>query len=425
MVKNKEEKGVTKKQLFDDFKNVLKSYEEEYPNSKKQVSRDYYRLHSEFKTDSIASKIFGTFDNFKKEFLNTEGGKYTNFEKDKKIKILQDENNSLKKEKDDLLAKSIAEDIILDLYREKIVNITIPKKLEIKAIKNDNKDEAILALSDFHASEIINSDHIHGINDFNFDIMTKRLDRIFYYFIYYCKKFGIKKVHLLFLGDLFSGTHHEELMRTNEFDEVTALFKLQEYIGLKLLEIENNFSEINCEFVVGNHSRIPQGKPQWKLSGILNYEYILAKQLEIQFNLLQKTTKAKKIKINTSPCLFKIVEIAKRRFFITHGHMLSNGSNSFAGIPYYGLAMSGAKIHGYLTSQDNVVRDSFSDVLMGHLHCSSRVKLPAGNLYINGSIIGTGEFSLFKMKSISEPEQLMLVVRDGKVTNELTLRGDE
>jgi predicted phosphodiesterase len=411
-------KKTTKQDIVTDFKTLFSLYKTTGANRKGTMSRNWYRTNSKYGEEYV--KFFNTFEELEKEAFGEDIDKFKN----EKINAeLRRENSELRRDKDKLLYQTISDEKLLELYKESIVNIKIPKELKIIPIKNDSNKEAILMISDIHFPSVIVLDHINGVNEYNSEIMKKRLDRIFYYLVFYCKKNDIKKVTIAVLGDVFSGIHHEDLIRTNEMDEVSALFYFQDYFITKLLEIQNYFSEIICEFVVGNHSRIPQGKPQLKLAGILNYEYILAKQLQLVIDLIQKDFKIKKIKINVHNSLFKVIEVAKRRFFITHGHMLSQGSNSFAGIPYYGLSMSGGKMYGYLTSTD-LGKDDFSDILMGHLHCSSKVKIPSGNLYINGSVIGTDELSLFKMKSVAESEQTLLIVCKGKVINEIILRGE-
>lgn len=417
-------KNISREELLEDFKLVYDKFKEENPDSVTVVSRDYYREHGKY-TDKDYGKLFSTFNQFKDEFLEEEG---LTFEVDKKIIQLSEENKQLKRDKDQLLKESITTDTIIDLYREKKIYLKAPIKLTLKPKKDNHEQEAILMLSDFHCGENIVASQIQNINSYDVSIMKKRLDRIFYYTVHYCTKFGISNINLLFLGDLMSGSIHAELMRTNTHNDVECLFILHEYITEKLLQIEPHFNKITCEFIVGNHSRLTDAiggsKPQYKTAGIINFEYILAKQLKMQFNTLQKEIKEKKIIININDALFKIIEVAKRKFMITHGHIMSGGSSSFAGISYYSLAMNSAKMFGalYTTGDES---QQFVDILQGHLHVSGRVKITTGNLYINGSVIGTGEYGLYKLRSVSEPEQTLLLVEEGIVTNELILKGDD
>jgi predicted phosphodiesterase len=418
-VKKDKSKKATKEEIVYDLQEVAKKYREEFGENE-LVTRNYYRQNGRYKDKEI-ERLFGNFENLKKETFNTE---INTISLKKKIHVLENTIQLLEKENKNLIKSSINEDIILDIIKDKISYVNFPNKICNAFPKSKNTIEAVLLVSDIHCGEVINPEEIGFINAYNIEIMKKRLERIFYYFAYYCSKFEITKAHILFLGDLFSGNHQDELIRTNEVHEVDALFLLQELITQQLLKIESKFQSIECEFVVGNHSRIPIGKLQYKSAAKLNYEYILSKQLQQIFEIRPQQ---QKIKINTCNSLFKVKEIAGRKFLMTHGHTLSKGSNSFASIPYYGLSMSAAKLYGALL-QSEVEEDTtslFQDILMAHLHTSARVKITSGNLYINGAIIGTSDFSLYKMNAISKPEQTMLFVDEGYVINEIILRGED
>jgi len=410
--------------LFSDLKLVYEKLKSE--NSTADMTRDYYKKYGNY-SRSAYEKYFNTFTDFKKAYLESGNTDDTTISYKKKIHTVEEKNKTLEKENQELIKKSVNEDYILNLYKSKQISIPTPIKFNFIKEKNECK-EAALVLSDFHAGEVIVKNQLNGINEYNVEIMKQRVDRIIYYAIYYCKKNEIDVLNLLFLGDLMSGSIHPELARTNEYNDVETLFILHEYITQKILELEPHFSKIKCEFIVGNHSRISDGnngtKLQWKTAPILNWEYVLARQLEMQFDLIQKQNKIKKISISVNDCLFKVIEIAKRKFLIAHGHTMSGGSNSFAGIGYYGLAQSNAKLLGAMisTGDDKLV---FQDSLAGHYHFSSRIKTTVGNMYVNGSVIGAGEYGLYKMRSISDPEQLLLFVENGYVTNEIILRGND
>lgn len=410
---------ITKEQIIEDVNKVNDKYSKVFPDAI-FVTRDYYREHGKY-SDSQITKLFAGFDNLKKEIV----GNLDIITYKKKVHVLEEKNRNLERENNELIKNSIVEDVILSTYEERLnrgLFIDGNKNIKVKPYKTSVRNkEAILMLSDFHLGETIEAIEMHGINEYNSSIMVERLDRIFFYFLHYCKKYDVSKINILLLGDLLSGCHHDELKKTNEFDDVSGMFFLQEYLMNKFIEIEEHFTEIKVEILVGNHSRIPEGKPEFKKSAILNYEYILARQLEMAFDLIQKPNKEKKIKINVNQSLFNVINVADRKFLITHGHMLSNGSNSFAGIPYYGLSMSASKLSGAFKQFEHL---TFDDILMGHLHVTSKVKTPIGNLYINGSTIGVGEFALYKMKVSGIAEQTMLIIEDGHINSEITLRGN-
>ncbi len=408
-----------KEKHLESLKKIGEKFVKEIKKPVEEMTRDYYRKNADPNFSRSWETLYNTFTDFKQDAFEIS----ENFDLEKKILLLEEENKKLKKDKDELLKTSNFEDDIINKYEKTILPLQIPKPIKITEVKKNKNTEAVLVLSDFHLGEVVISEEVNYANEYNSKIMIKRLDRIFYYFIYYCKKFEITNIHLWFLGDLLSGSIHEELVRTNEMNEVDAVFFLQEYITKKLLEIESHFNSITCEFLVGNHSRLSI-KPQFKTAHKLNWEYVLAKQLSLCFDLIQGTKN--KIKINVSNSLFKIVNISKRKFLITHGTFMSGGgSGGFAGVPFYALASNSAKMYGVL-HQIGVSSDQiFDDIQIGHLHSTASIGLFNGNsCRVNGCIIGTNEFSLHKIKSVAKIEQTMLIIQEGCVNQEITLRGN-
>lgn len=422
MKKEKSEKVVSKQELIEDLQKIAKKYRKEFGEESGYITRDYYRKYGKYKENQI-NELFQNFTNAKNEALKEDDVEIDSIEFQKKIIQLEEKNKELEKEKKELLKRSIDEDDILTLYKRELLPLNIPKTIELEKVKDINEQEAILMLSDFHAAEKVILEEVNYANEYNLDIFTERLDRIFYYLLFYCEKNKITKLTLLFLGDLLSGEIHEELIRTNEKDIVDTLFYIQEYLIKKLLEIEKYFSKITCEFVVGNHSRFSK-KPEYKTAAKLNWEYVLAKQLEASFKFLQKE---EKISINISPSLYKVITVAGRTFLISHGtFMTGSGNGGFAGIPYYSLAMSSAKMYGVLEQigYKNENHKPFQDILIAHLHTTAKVGMfNGGNLFINGSVIGTNEFSLNKIKSVAKIEQTLLIVEEGQINQEIILRG--
>ena len=420
----KSKNNIKKEDIIKDIQGTAKKYRKEFGEEAGYVTRDYYLKYGKYNKTQIDS-TFGNFTNAKNATISEDDVDTDTLILQKKVIQLEEKNRGLEKDKKELLKRSIDEDDLIELYEQQIKPIQLPEKIKFTSIKEDNRNkEAILMLSDFHLGEVVIPEEVNFANAYNSKIMIERLDRIFYYLRYYCKKFDIKKLNLLFLGDLLSGSIHNELIRSNEFNEADAIFFLQEYLIKKLIEIENSFSSINIEFVVGNHGRFSV-KPEHKTAAKLNWEYILAKQMQQCFDYIQKENK--KININISPSLYKIINITDRSFLISHGtFMTGSGTGGFAGIPYYSLAQTSAKLYGALEQIGIKNSNKFQDILLGHLHTTASLGMfNGGTLRINGCIIGTNEFSLNKMKSVAKIEQTMLIVEDGEVNQEIVLRGTD
>ena len=349
----------------------------------------------------------------------------TDLKTQKTIFVLKQEIETLKKQKLQFLKKYVLEEEIISLYKEELKNFN-PSALNISTkeiIPRANKNNiALMNFSDWHVGEVVIADEINDINEFNKDIFVIRCDRIFEKLINNIVFFDIQKLHLNFLGDLVTGTIHEELVENSDMSIVESLFFLEDYILSKLSLLSNYVNEIEIDWLVGNHGRFSK-KPIFKKKGILNWEYILGRQIEQL--LLHINSPKIKIKVSKSP--FTIIDINSTKFFITHGDIFRGGSGGFAGIPFYSLAQSSAKFYGMLSHVGLKVSAPFKHVITGHLHTSCAMPIfTGGKFYINACIIGSNEYSISEVKVKSMIEQLLLIVdQNGKVDYEINLRGLE
>lgn len=411
-------KKLTRSMLIKDLKKHTKEFQKKNTNSKHIITRDYYRKHSEH--NSSYTDFWGSFEDFKNDAFGKS--EIESFDKKKKIVILEEENKQLKKDNEKLLKEIIDNDTLLNLYKE---NLDKEHRYPIftKKVKGKTKDsKAILNLSDFHLGEVVAPEYVNYTNEFNKEICIQRLDSIFSTFVYYCKEIKIKEVHLLFNGDLLGGGIHRELERNSDLNEVESIFYLQKYIIKKLSELTKNFDKIHVDFVVGNHGRILQGRPYFKEKTTMNYEYILARQIEMYFNTLRNN---EKIIVNVAESPFVVKSINGTKFLVTHGDVLTGaGSGGFAGIPFYSICMSAAKLFGMLKQINITENTQFDHIVCGHLHTSTKIPLFNGGFcFVGGCVIGTNEFSLFKMKSVAKREQLMLVIdKEGNIDGEINIR---
>jgi hypothetical protein len=408
-----------KELLFKEFGIIYNEYFDSYHNS--NITRDYYIKKSKYSKSSI-NDVFKTFQIFKEQAFNylnlNEEVIKTKMIETKNNNLLNNENKILKRELTKLELKDSIENKILTEYKDHLNSLDLTKlKISNEIFKQETRKISILNLSDWHCGEQVKKKELNGINEYNIKIMVERVDRIINDFIYHNQTFGITETNIFFEGDLLAGDIHQELERTNEENVSYILFFLQKYIIEKLLYISQFFNKINVLFVVGNHGRIRQGKPYYKEKVQMNWEYILANQIKITLDLIQKDEKNKKINIDVPESAFSIKEVNGRRFLVTHGEIFSGKSGGgFASIPYYSLVASSAKMYGTLSQigfDPSLIY--FEDCLIGHLHSDASVNMfNGGKMYINGCVIGSSEMSIYGCKSISKIVQNMLIVNSYK-----------
>jgi hypothetical protein len=421
MVKN-EDKIITNEELFEDLKKVVDKYKKKNPKAKNLLTRDFYRKNSNYK-ESDYSK-FGSFKDFIEVFK--KGNKeIQEFENEKQLIILQDEISKLKQDKDKLLKRSITEDNLLDIYKESVVKEFKYKVFPLKKESTSNKD-FILNFSDLHLGEVVIPEEVNFVNEFNKNIAIKRMDQLFDKLVKYAKKIVVRDLHIEMNGDLFSGGIHQELVRNSDLNEVDAIFYLQHYMIPKLCSLSEYFDHIFVDVLVGNHPRILIGKPYFKEQVKMNFEYIFGKQLQMYFDLLSEQGKNDKIRINIPESPFMIKQVRNTKFLVTHGDILTGaGTGGFLGLPAYSTAMSAAKLYGILHQLGITEETKFDHIIAGHLHTTSKIPIFNGGFcFYGGCIIGTNEFSLFKMKSVAKKEQLVLIIDDQGIDGEINIRLD-
>ncbi len=385
-----------------------------------QITQNYYLKNSLYGKEY--KKFWKNFNDFKKEVIAFKDT--VNLKLLKKISNLEENNYLLKKENKKLLKEIISHDYLINLYDKALKTFyNFPSLPSFTPISSNGK-VFLLNLSDVHLGEVVEAKYVNFTNEFNKEICVQRLNSIFKQIIEYGKNFKIQELHIVCNGDLLSGNIHNELVRTNDLNEVEALFYLQQYLTKKFIELLSFFSLIKVYFIVGNHSRILPGKPYYKEKISMNYEYLLGKQLYLYFNALQEKENKKRIFIEVADSSFLVKKIKKLKFLFSHGDILmGSGNGGFAGIPFYSICMSGAKLYGILHQIGINESVQFDHILCGHLHTTTKIPLFNGGFcYINGCVIGTNEFSLYKMRSIAKKEQLLLTINDDGICEEINLK---
>lgn len=401
------ESKVTKEQLLENLKQLAKQYQIDNPKSKKVITRNYYRRNSDYGECYIT--YYDTFDNFKNQLdidVNT-------FEQEKKVKILEEQVKDLKADRDKLLNSEIKEEQFINEFKSRIKPIEVNKNIPKKVVTRREKEIA-LVLSDWHSGEVVVSEEMGGINAFNKKILFERADDVFKQFHDYCDAIKVNNVRVYIIGDMLGGIIHEELRNTNEETVIESLISLQEYLTKQLFEFSKRYNKTKVVIISGNHTRITE-KPQNKKHQINNFEYIMG--IMIQHNLSAQ----KNIEVVVPKSVFYIDNVLGKNNMLMHGDTLSSGSGSFAGIGFYAIATNAAKLFGALI-KSGINETNFSNIFCGHLHSFSFIPLfQGGHVLINASLIGTNEFSLNKIKTVSSIEQSMVVLTENGIESAIRL----
>lgn len=262
------------------------------------------------------------------------------------------------------------------------------------------KQECAIAhamLSDTHFDEVVNPAEISGVNAYNREIATSRLQRFFRNTMRLSKNYinGIKIDGLVapMGGDMVSGNIHEELARSNAAEIMdTCLFWSQQII-LGYEQLLTVFSEVHVPCVVGNHGR---NTKKWRNKGAVqdNFDYLIYSMVARHFAGQDGITFD--IPLDTGVRW----EAYSKRLMMVHGNEFRGGSG-VGGI-------SVPIMRGNYKKQQNMqaVGMSYDYLLIGHFHQF----MDLGHVLINGSLKGYDEYCRSNNFGYESPRQMFFLV---------------
>lgn len=282
--------------------------------------------------------------------------------------------------------------VIVQMFKEHIKQFSPPDFVETKPLKNKStNEEIVLLLSDIHYGEKVMSEAMLDSNCYDTEIAKQRLINWFNAVRSILNKlsgYNHQKINLFLLGDMVNGMIHEELK--SGISEVDQVLELAEIISQIILELSKEY-EIEVCCVVGNHGRMTK-KPSFK-NKYNNFDYLVYKFIEVRCANLPN------VNFNIPKAGMLIKEINGHNFLLRHGDCKTQ---SFAGIPFYGIQRASAKI----TQTIAYLKDLFIHYeVLGHFHTTNALEKVGGAIIMNGTLKGGDEFALESMLSATEAKQ--------------------
>lgn len=295
----------------------------------------------------------------------------------KKYALLQKQNDELRKQVD--LIK-VAE----------ITTYTIPIKDRMTTAAT-----AVALASDFHSEELVRSESVSGLNEFNLDIAK---DRIEFFFSNLARLIQLKQgvirldtLCLAFLGDFITGAIHEEI--ETSLDPAEAVVNAMNLLasGIEFL-LANTDVMIHIPCHSGNHGRQTKTIHQGNEHGN-SHEYLMYHMLANHFK------GEKRVKFLIAKGYHSYYDINGFKIRFHHGHNLK-----------YGGGVGGIYIPvNKAINQWN--KANFADLdCFGHFH---QLRY-GGNFVCNGSLIGYNAYALAIKCDYERPKQAFFLVNHGK-----------
>lgn len=254
----------------------------------------------------------------------------------------------------------------------------------------------MLLLSDMHFDEVVQPEEVDGLNAYNRDIATLRLEawakNVVKLARHYLSGVTYDGFVLMLGGDTFSGSIHDELKETNEDTIFGSLLYWSEMLAAATDLLADEFGKGHVLAVPGNHGRLTR-KPRMKLRARDNLDWLLAKMLERQFAKDRRLT-------------FDIPESLDRRFEVYgRGHLLAHGDAVSGGGGIGGIWPPIKRYRARLAEHANATGQPFDTLWLGHWH----QYVPTPTLVVNGSLKGQDEYAKAHAFAHEPPQQAMAV----------------
>jgi hypothetical protein len=261
-----------------------------------------------------------------------------------------------------------------------------------------HEQTATLLFSDLHVGANTDIEETGGLGEYNYPIFRERLaslrDGVRSITAHHRMSHPVKNLVVQSLGDNIENVTIFPAQRDAADDLTEQVLRAQNDIAEFYLGLLDTFEHISVIAVSGNHGRIGR-KGEFKHH--VNWDFIINKSLAAR---LEDATDRITFQIPKAP--FAAVDIEGWVFLLRHG----DGIKSWNSIPYYGVARSTGR---WIAIQESL-GNRFDYMSMGHFHQMATLPYTGGEVLMNGSFVGSSQFSVEVMETLSRPVQLFGMV---------------
>jgi hypothetical protein len=287
------------------------------------------------------------------------------------------ERSHFKRRVSDLVNKQLSHENIVEVIQN--TTQALPP-VEVKTYskpktKSESPIVAVAPLTDLHIGEGIDSDQMGGMNEYNFEIFSRRLHgwthQVLDLVSLRREYASIPVLKVPMLGDMVSGEIHEELVRSNLDNIVMTMARGAYMTAQAMIVLSEHFDEVQIDAVVGNHQRLRKEiyyKDKYVGWDFLFYQWVAA------FCKNQKN-----IKFTIPKTFYQIIDVAGWDVLIHHGDAMRGSSMQ-------------QKVHS-LRQALQPQGKSFQYMFMGHYHHVEEHDIGTGTALMCGCMKGTDEYA--------------------------------
>ena len=247
--------------------------------------------------------------------------------------------------------------------------------------------EAILQLSDWHYGIEVNNPW----NNFNTEVCKQRVAELLKETLIFCYTFGVKKLHIVNLGDLIAGRIHITIRLESRCDVVTQTIEVSEMLAEFITALTSDGVEVEYYDCLDNHSRLEPLK-----SDSLDLESLAR---IVPWYLKTRCKNNENLHINENEFGEDIIT-----FEVLNGKYLVSG------------------VHGHKDKPNKIVegltlmtKQPYDLILAAHLHHFSADEKNESVVVSNGSLMGTDNYAKDLRLSSKASQNLILVTEDSVI----------
>src|SRR5579884_4136707 len=172
-------------------------------------------------------------------------------EEHRTITGLRDEVSRLRKQLTDAHRSSIDDEAIREILGGLVAEPVQPPQwlFDIKRKKGTAAQVPVTIWSDWHGGEVVSRSETNGVNEFDFAILERRVQRLVTTTIDLTRNHGpgnYPGIVVNMLGDFVSGGLHAELLKTDEEETLPTVLRMRDLLVTALETMIEEYGQVYC-----------------------------------------------------------------------------------------------------------------------------------------------------------------------------------
>lgn len=292
------------------------------------------------------------------------------------------------------------------LFAEKMAELAPklpkPKSISIKTDKTKLEQEMVALLGDAHSMERWRLDQTDNMTEYNFELFCNLMWYYAQEIIRFAEedrsKYGLKKLHIDMLGDIFHGVLRIEDEVTNDYPTAPGIMLTAWVLYQWICVLLEHFETIDIVGVAGNHGRNHM-KPQNKLYVEENKDTLIYLMLQ---SLLKAGGMYDRVSVTIPAGRSLTFDRLGHRVKVFHGDHIGGG-NGISSLPVYGITRDMLRQFRKELAREGGPRE-ISLIECGHFHTHNFVE----NVFlINGALAPADVYATEELGAAGGMEQVI------------------